>query len=308
MGIFFNNITFSSLIMIFVLVGILVGINEITRRSKLLSIIVYGLTPIILLICIKVDIFGSPSGKTWFGWIKVVSALIGVWGFILIRFTKMRGSKFITWFPVTILALNILEAVYKDVEVFRTYKTLEIDAAGVAVLGGPWNIMNAIAGVLCILTLSGFAKIEISKDKSRDMIWPDMTWMYIVGYTLWNFAYVYNCISTRVMYAGFAILISAIVAEYVFKRGAWLQHRAQTLSLFAMFSLCIDYQSIGYFQITPNYTETNLMIISGVAMVFNMGVFIYMIYNMYKYKINPTKESVNIHTKGYKKNISMNNL
>ena len=308
MGILFYNVTLNSFIMLLVLIAVLVGINEMTRRSKALSIAVYGLMPIVLVICIKLGIFGSPSGKTWFGWIKAISALIGVWGFMFIRFTKWGQSKLMIWFPVTILAVNILEAVYKDLEVFRTYKTLEIDAAGITVLGGPWNIMNAIAGILCIVTLSGFAKIKVSKDKSRDMIWPDMTWMYIVGYTLWNFAYVYNCISTRSMYAGFAILLSAIIAEYIFKRGAWLQHRAQTLSLFALFSLCIDYQSIGYFQIIPNYTETNLMIISGVAMVFNMGAFIYMIYNMYKYKLNPIRESVYIHTKGYEKTILVNNL
>ena len=40
-------------------------------------------------------------------------------------------------------------------------------------LGGPWNIINGIAGILNILTISGWVGIFVSKDRSRDMIWPD---------------------------------------------------------------------------------------------------------------------------------------
>lgn len=43
-------------------------------------------------------------------------------------------------------------------------------------ISGPWNIMNGIAGILNIVTICGWFGIFISKDKSRDMIWPDMLW------------------------------------------------------------------------------------------------------------------------------------
>ncbi len=183
-----------------------------------------------------------------------------------------------------------------------------MDPAGVLVLGGTWNILNAIAGILTIVTLTGFVGIRVSKDKSQDMVWPDMTWMYIIGYTLWNFAYVYNCISTRSMYAGFGILLMAIVAEYVFKRGVWLQHRAQILSLYAMFSLSFDYQASAYFKILPVYTENLMMGISVVSLLFNVGVFAYMLYVMKKFKRNPLKQEVFTHMKSYQKNLKANQL
>ena len=308
MGLLFEGITVGSfLIFILFLVALLV-LNETTRRSKVLSILVYCVLPIVLAVLVFTDVLGSPTGRTWFGWVKVVSALIGVYGFMLIRFTKLGERKFAAIFPVTILSLNIAEAVYREFEVFATYKVLEVDPGGISVLGGSWNILNAVAGILCIITLTGFVGIKVSKDKSRDMVWPDMTWMYIIGYTLWNFAYVYNCISTRSMYAGFGILLAALIAEYVFKRGVWLQHRAQILSLYAMFSLSVDFQQSEYFRILPTYNESGLMTISIISLLFNVGVFAYMIYTIIKYKKNPLKEEIYSNTKYYKKSLIANNL
>ncbi|XMB86059.1 DUF5692 family protein [Mycoplasmatota bacterium WC44] len=308
MGLFFENLTFGSLLAFIVFIVLVLGINEVTRRNKVLSIIVYCILPVILAVLIFKDVLGSPSGKTWFGWVKVVSALIGVYGFMLIRFTKLGERKFAVLFPVTILSLNIAEAVYREFEIFVNFKVMEVDPSGVLILGGIWNILNGIAGILCIVTLTGFIGIKVSRDKSRDMIWPDMTWMYIFGYTFWNFAYVYNCISTRSMYAGLAILTAAIVAEYVFKRGAWLQHRAQILVLYAIFTLSIDYQQSEYFQVAPVYKESMWLTISVVSFIFNLGVFVYMIYTIIKYKKNPLKEEIYTNTKYYIKTIEANNL
>lgn len=308
MGILFEGLTVSSFVGLILFIAVLLGINEASRRSKVLSIVAYCVLPVVLAVLVFLGILGSPTGNTWFGWVKVVSALIGVYGFMLIRFTKLGERKFAAIFPVTILSLNIAEAVYREFEVFATYKVLEVDAGGILILGGVWNILNAVAGILCIVTLSGFVGIKVSKDKSRDMVWPDMTWMYIIGYTLWNFAYVYNCISTRSMYAGFGILLAAIIAEYVFKRGVWLQHRAQILSLYALFSLSLDYQKSEYFQILPTYNKTGLMAISIISLIFNLGVFAYMLYIIIKDKKNPLKEELYSNTKYYKKSLMENNL
>ncbi len=308
MGFLFEGITFSSFIGFILLMGGLLFLNEITRRSKVISILVFCVLPVALAIGVLMGALGSPTGKTWFGWVKVVSALAGVYGFMLIRFTKLGKKKFAFYFPLAILSLNIAEAVYREFQVYATFKELTVDPAGVLVLGGTWNILNAIAGILTIVTLTGFVGIRVSKDKSQDMVWPDMTWMYIIGYTLWNFAYVYNCISTRSMYAGFGILLMAIVAEYVFKRGVWLQHRAQILSLYAMFSLSFDYQASAYFKILPVYTENLMMGISVVSLLFNVGVFAYMLYVMKKFKRNPLKQEVFTHMKSYQKNLKANQL
>lgn len=308
MGIFFENYTLASILAVILLMAVLLFINEVTRKYKILSIIFYCVLPVALGILIFTDVLGSPTGKTWFGWVKVVSALLGVYGFMLIRFTKLGKSKFAVIYPISILSINIIEAVYRELEIFMQYKTLQVDAGGILVLGGTWNILNAIAGIICIITLTGFAGIKVSKDKSKDMIWPDMTWIYIVGYTLWNFAYVYNCISTRSMYAGFAILTSAIIAEFIFKKGAWLQHRAQILALYAMFSLSVDFQRSQFFRIVPIYKESNLMVISVISIVFNVGMLLYMIYTIRKYKKNPLKEDIYVDTRYYQKTMEVNNL
>lgn len=308
MGLFYQGITLGSMAAFILFVAVFLGINEVTRKSKKLSILAYCVLPILLGILIFTGVLGSPTGKTWFGWVKVVSALIGIYGFMLIRFTKLGKSKFAYFFPVSILSINIAEAVYREFEVFIKFKVMTVDPGGVVVLGGVWNIFNAVAGILCIITLTGFVGIRVSKDKSRDMIWPDMTWMYIIGYTLWNFAYVYNCISTRSMYAGFAILLAAVIAEFIFKRGAWLQHRAQILALYAMFSLSFDFQQNEYFKIVPVYKESMWLIISIISLLFNLGVFLYMIYTIKKYKSNPLKEEIYTHTNYFKKTINNNNL
>lgn len=91
-----------------------------------------------------------------------------------IRYSKKVGaSKFASIFPVAILAINICEAIFRDLEVFNTYKVQVIDEAGVVMQGGVWNIMNAAAGLLLLLTLTGWVGIKVAKTKSEDMVWAD---------------------------------------------------------------------------------------------------------------------------------------
>ncbi|MCT4541944.1 MAG: DUF5692 family protein [Vallitalea sp.] len=308
MGLLFNGVTVSSFIALLLFIAALVGVNELTRRSLKTSILVYCILPVVLAILVLNGVMGSPSGKTWFGWVKVISALTGVYGFLLIRFTKLGDKKFAIIFPVTILSLNIAEAVYREFEVFATYKTSVVDPAGNLILGGTWNLLNGISGILCIVTLTGFIGIKVSKDKFKDMVWPDMTWIYIVAYTLWNFAYVYNCISTRSMYAGFAILLAALISELFIKQGVWLQHRAQILSFYAMFALSVNYQSVNAFRILPTYTESGLLTVSIIAFIFNIGALVFMVYTIVKSNKNPLKEEIYTDTKYYKKSIQVNQL
>jgi len=308
MNFLYTGLNVSTILGLAALMGVLLLMNELARRSKWFSLVVFGIAPIVVAIGIFYGPLGSPTGKTWFAWVKVVSALAGVYGFLLIRHTNLGLSKFAAYFPPAILALNIAEAVYRELEVYATYATLSVDAGGVLVQGGIWNIFNAIAGIITIITLTGFVGIRVSRDSSRDMIWPDMTWMYIIGYTLWNYTYVYNCISTRSMYAGFGILSAAVIAEYFFKRGAWLQHRAQILALYAMFSLSVDFQVSPYFQILPTYNTSIMFWLSALSLLVNIGLLGYTVAAIKNSRRNPIKEEVFGDTAGYKRVLAVNQL
>ncbi len=308
MGFFFEGYTVATVLGFLALTAALVVLNELTRRSKIFSILIYCVLPVVLVVLIAMDVVGSPSSKTWFGVIKTYSALAGVIGFMLIRYTKLGNKKFAWYFPVAILGINILEAIYRDYEVFVSFKTMTVDAAGIVQLGGPWNLMNALAGVFLLLTMTGWVGIKVANTKSRDMVWADQLWFWIIAYDLWNMAYCYNCISTRAMYAGFALLVSCTVAEFFIKRGIWLQHRAQTLALFGMFSLAVDYQAMPVFSITATYNPTAWTVLSALALIVNAAVFVYEVCVIVKTKRNPLKKEMFTHLPAYRKNLEANGL
>ncbi len=308
---FFENFTVSNiLIAVVVLLG-LIGVNEFTRRSKWASIGTYIIMPILLAIFVwpKTAIRGDGD---WFPIVKTLSALAGVIGFMAIRYIeKLQTKKWVLIFPVAILVINILEAIGRDIEIYMNYNGQKVwsDIEGLMMQGGPWNIINAIAGIFLIITLTGWFGIKISKDKSRDMVWVDQLWFWIIAYDLWNMAYVYNCISTRAMYAGFLLLISCTVCEFFFKRGVWLQHRAQTLALWGMFSVTFSsYSSSPLFSITSTYDVAPLYFWSILALVSNVAVFIYEIMVVYKTKRNPLKDDIYCDLKAYKRNLEENGL
>lgn len=309
MGFFFQNYSALNIFCFLILVSGLILINEITRRNRKLSYLSYIIVPILLVIAIKFKIVSSPSSATWFGVVKTFSALAGVLGFMAIRYSKKVGaSKFASIFPVAILAINICEAIYRDIEVFNTYKVQAVDEAGVVMQGGIWNVMNAAAGVLLLLTLTGWVGVKVAKTKSEDMVWADQLWFWILAYDAWNIAYCYNCISTRAMYAGVALIVSCTVAEFFIQKGIWLQHRAQTLAIFGMFSLAFDYNSLSAFNINATYSPSAWTVLSAIALITNLAVFVYEAYVIVKYKRNPLKGEMYTHLKAYKDNLTANNL
>lgn len=157
--------------------------------------------------------------STWFNWVKTYSALAGCLGFMAIRYIpSLAKKKRILWFPPAILALNILEACIRDFQVFSygVWEGAYIDHLWV--MSGPWNIMNGIAGLLNIVAICGWTGIFVSKDKSKDMIWPDMIWAWIIAYDLWNFAYTYNCIADHSFYCGLALLLSCTIPTFFIKK------------------------------------------------------------------------------------------
>ena len=288
----------------FVVLVALFGLNEITRRSKYIGFFSFFILPIVLSF-VWFTVLKDTTYTDWFHLAKVYSATAGCIGFWLIRHVKGRKNKrtkkqwrladvkWVLLFPPLILAINIIEAVTRDLQVGSLYQGGAMLADGsMFVLGGPWNYMNAIAGVLNIITITGWVGIMIrkktKKDGSQDMLWPDMLWFWIIAYDLWNFAYTYNCLPGHAWYAGLALLIAPTLCAFTVGKGAWLQHRAQTLALWCMFAQTFPaFIDKGPFAVASSYNTTALFVVSLLAMVANIAVFGYMIYKYKKTKRNP---------------------
>ena len=280
-----------------VLAGLMI-LNEISRRSKWAAIFFFIALPLILSFTVWPQTAGEGSSVgTWFHWAKVYSVLAGCLGFMALRYIKGASSKkFMLCFPPLILGINILEAVIRDFQCYSFNGMVD----GVMIIGGPWNIMNGIAGILNIITICGWFGIFIGKDKHKDMLWPDMLWFWIIAYDLWNFAYVYNCVSDHAFYAGAALLISCTIPAFFIKRGAWLQHRAHTLAFWMMFVMCFPaFVDTSRFAVKSSHNETALMVVSVLALVSNVALFIYQGHKIVTRKLNPLKDELHTDLKAY---------
>jgi hypothetical protein len=306
----FESLTWNSAIMWFAVVAGLMLINELTRGSKWFSYLIYIGVPIALTIFLWPNTAGHDSSTgSWFHWVKVYSALAGVLGFMYIRYNKKAAAnKYWLMFPPIILSINIMEAVIRDFQVYAQYSG---EAFGTVVnhitmQGGPWNIMNGIAGILNILALSGWMGIFITKGKKyKDMIWPDQLWWWIIAYDLWNFAYVYNAVSDHAFYAGAALLVSCTIPAFFFGKGAWLQHRAQTLAIWMMFTMSFPaFSDTSAFAVKSSHNPTALWIVSALALAANIALIVYHVHKIRKNKRNPLKEDVYIDTKKYQELIA----
>ena len=172
-------------------------------------------------------------------------------------------------------------------------------------MGGPWNYMNAAAGILNIIAITGWFGIVIrkktNKDSSKDMLWPDMLWFWIIAYDIWNFTYTYNCIPTHSWYAGFALLIAPTLCAFTLGKGAWLQHRAQTLAIWCMFAQTFpSFQDKGIAVVKSTYSQPIYTFWGALALGSNIAVIIYMIYKVVKTKRNPYKGELYIDHAEYK--------
>ncbi len=116
----FNNITWYSLVAWFVVLGALILINEFARKSKVFSVILCVVMPIVLTVFVWPHTAGEGSSTgTWFHWVKVYSALAGCLIFMGIRYFKSwKDNKYILMLPAIILAVNILEAVVRDFQCY----------------------------------------------------------------------------------------------------------------------------------------------------------------------------------------------
>jgi len=296
-------------IMLLVLVT-LMAFNEFGRTTKWGGIVLFLIVPIVLTIFVwpKTAAPGNEYGTgTWFNWVKTYSALAGCLGFMAIRFIPgLAKKKWALCFPPLILALNIFEACIRDFQcyLYAAWNGAYID--NLWVMSGSWNIMNGIAGLLNIIAICGWVGIVISKDKSKDMIWPDMIWPWIIAYDLWNFAYTYNCIADHSFYCGVVLLLACTIPAFFIKKGAWLQHRASTLALWIMFVMTVPSFADRIAPVPTTHNATAFFVVSLVALIANVALVAYQFNKIRKNRLNPLKDEIYVDTKAYKRVIEEN--
>jgi len=192
----------------------------------------------------------------WFHYFKLYAADIGCVGFMMIKYGWGIGKKhwFKAW-PFFIVAANILIAVVSDLESFIKGTMAGgfnggwwASNEGVFLYGGWWNLLNALAGIVNILCMTGWWGIYSSKGQ-KDMLWPDMTFAFILAYDVWNFEYTYLNLPTHSWYCGVALLLAPTFAAAFWNKGGWIQNRANTLAIWCMFA-----QVVPLFQLSKTFS------------------------------------------------------
>ena len=227
--------------------------NEIARRSKKGGIFFFLVLPGVLTVYFIAVAVGASMGaqwalnnptylymNSWFHYAKLYAATIGCIGFMMLKYQWGIGRK--EWFkpfPFVIVAINILIAVGSDFEsAIKGAMSVDgwwLSSENVWLYGGWWNWLNGIAGLLNIFCMTGWWGIYSSKKKD-DMLWPDMIWLYILAYDIWNFQYIYLNLPTHSWYCGVALLLAPTVAACLWNKGGWIQNRANTLAIWCMFA------------------------------------------------------------------------
>ena len=235
-----------------VFVGLILA-NEFARRTKWGGIACFLVLPAGLTIYFISIYVGAAMGaqwalnnptylymNSWFHYFKLYAAVLGCIGFMLLKYKWSIGKK--EWFkvfPFLIVAANILIAVVSDFESgikgAMSPDGWWLSSENVWLYGGWWNWLNGIAGIINIFCMTGWWGIYTSKDK-KDMLWPDMIWLYILAYDVWNFQYTYLNLPTHTWYCGLALLLAPTFANALWNKGGWIQNRANTLALWCMFA------------------------------------------------------------------------
>ena len=292
---------------IMVFVG-LIAANEVARRSKTGGIVCFLGIPAVLTVyfisiyvCAGMGMEWALNNPTylhmgsWFHYAKLYAATAGCIGFMMLKYGwgSLGRSEAFKVFPFTIVAINILIAVVSDFEsAVRAFGTTWVSSEGVVLMGGWHNVLNGIAGLINIFCMTGWWGIYRSK-KGDDMLWPDMTWVYILAYDLWNFCYTYNCLPTHAWYCGLALLLAPTVANFFWNKGGWIQNRANTLAIWCMFAQVFPmFQDYSVFSVDSVNNPSINLAVSIAALAVNIGAFGYIMYRAKKLGVNPYKHEV----------------
>ena len=319
----------------------LVVLNEIERRSKAGGLFFFVVVPLILTVYFIAIYIGAAQGaqwalnnptylhmNSWFHYAKLYAATAGCIGFMMLKYKWGIGKKhWFKAFPFVIVAINILIAVGSDFEsgirgamaLAETGSRWWLSSENVWLYGGWWNWVNGIAGILNIFCMTGWWGIYSSKKKD-DMLWPDMTWCFIIAYDLWNFEYTYNNLTTHTWYCGLALLLAPTFANLFWNKGGWIQNRANTLATWCMFAQVFPmFQDYSRFSTITSLYKDGVMdasthpsaadprmqgIIAILALVANVLCLTYIIKRSIEQKKNPYTNEIFTDQKDFQKAMS----
>ena len=315
----------------------LVILNEIGRRTKFGGILIFVAIPLALTVYFIAIYAAAAKGaewaltnptyvhmNSWFHYAKLYAADCGCIGFMMLKYKWGIGAK--EWFkpfPFIIVAINILIAVGSDFEsAIKGAMSVDgwwLSSEGVWLYGGWWNVLNGIAGIINILCMTGWWGIYSSKGR-QDMLWPDMTWMFILAYDVWNFEYTYLNLPTHSWYCGLALLLAPTFAAAVWNKGGWIQNRANTLAIWCMFAQVVPaFQDYSKFSVLPSvygdtydavgYMDASIRpitahpqaqgVIAVASIVTNVVVLAFIIKRSIELKRNPYRNEIWMGTKDY---------
>ena len=315
----------------------LVLANEFARRTKAGGMLCFVVLPIILTVYFIAIYVSAAAGAewalnnntyvhmtSWFHYAKLYAATAGCIGFMMLKYKWGIGkTQWFKAFPFVIVAINILIAVCSDFEsairgaqaLAETGTSWWLSSEGVWLYGGWWNVLNGLAGIINILCMTGWWGIYSSKKKD-DMLWPDMTWMFILAYDVWNFQYTYLNLPTHSWYCGVALLLAPTFAAAFWNKGGWIQNRANTLALWCMFAQVFPlFQDASRFSVIPALYSDGFMdaavrptsanptmqgVIAVIALAANVICLAAIIKRAKQQKKNPYKNEIFTDQKDYK--------
>lgn len=185
------------------------------------------------------------------------------------------------------------EAWYQAVAANFAQAHVGIDpATGFRTIGGYWNLLSALAGVLNIITITGLGKIAITSQpnqKVKGLIWVDMVWPWIIAYDLWNHAFLYNSLADYTWYCTFALLLACTIPAFTWAKGQWIWFRCFTLMFWIAANNILPellVQPSGMFNYATMNPVANI-VCAWLALISNVALFGYWLYKIIGQKRNP---------------------
>ena len=208
--------------------GLCLLATELIRRSPFwVSLLVFAVLPVALAAA-------WPSlglGPTGFEYVKVFSVAFGSLFISALRFLPgWIGRSGLRWVAFFILFVNILEAM-----VTETFSSTYI---------------NAAAGGLLLLSQALPRLMQVDEAGPHRDLRYDLGWDWVIGYTLWNFTFVYGTNppgEPTGEWAAFA-LIHLSVPLFLMAGNAekYIQYRAYSLTLMMMVGVTFPYEPYLY--------------------------------------------------------------